>query len=158
MSGRRIHFSGNHEWKSECPDYHGCRESGGHDSRNATIERNRARLDRRAMEGPAANTGTDTNHRPSLNHPITVLICGILMVFLSACSADNQSAYETTFAIGSTTRFIHDPSRNHDAVAEVDSGIRTPTTGVWYPLDHDEVIANTKATIPSSNLRIFKSC
>ena len=54
--------------------------------------------------------------------------------------------------------------RSHVPVAEFvnlsvpDSGIRTPTTGVWYPLDHDEVIADTKSTIPSSNLRIFKSC
>jgi len=50
-----------------------------------------------------------------------------------------QAAHDTPYAIGSSTMFIHDPSRSYDSVAGVDDGIRILITEIWYPVDHDAV-------------------
>ena len=75
--------------------------------------------------------------------PLLVLIC----LLAAACNkapdatintvqaggADSLS--EPPFAVGSATFFIHDQSRAFDAVAGVDSGVRSLITEVWYPVD-----------------------
>lgn len=43
------------------------------------------------------------------------------------------------FAVGNTTRFIHDPSRGYDEAAGVTAGIRTLITEAWYPADPEAV-------------------
>ncbi|GAB3291211.1 acetylhydrolase [Parahaliea aestuarii] len=43
------------------------------------------------------------------------------------------------YAVGSSTFFIHDDSRPFDAVAGVDTGVRTLVTEVWYPVNADSL-------------------
>ncbi len=43
---------------------------------------------------------------------------------------------ETAYAVGSTTRFIHDHSRGFDSVAGNNAGLRILIAEVWYPVDH----------------------
>ena len=43
-----------------------------------------------------------------------------------------------TYAVGSTTIFIHDDTRPYDNVAGIDAGMRTLITEVWYPVHHDD--------------------
>ncbi|MBT4519419.1 MAG: acetylhydrolase [Halieaceae bacterium] len=45
-------------------------------------------------------------------------------------------------AIGSSTRFIHDDSRPYDAVAGVNSGVRSLITELWYPADPAAIAAH----------------
>lgn len=42
------------------------------------------------------------------------------------------------YAVGSSTRFIHDDSRPYDSVAGIDVGIRSLLTEVWYPVSHQD--------------------
>ncbi len=77
----------------------------------------------------------------------------ILMVMatlvLAACGSEEAPrqpvepkqpvSYETPFAIGSSTIFIHDSSRPFDSVAGIDTGIRTLITEIWYPVDHAQL-------------------
>ena len=62
-------------------------------------------------------------------------------VSLGAVSEDS-AATETSYAIGSSTRFIHDESRPYDAVAGVNTGIRTLITELWYPADQSLIDAS----------------
>lgn len=54
---------------------------------------------------------------------------------------------ETSFAVGSTSLFIHDQSRPFDAVAGVESGVRTLITEIWYPVDHSNI---SQASVPAT--------
>jgi dienelactone hydrolase len=56
-------------------------------------------------------------------------------------SQEAATEYETPYAVGSSTTFIHDASRGYDSTAGVDDGVRTLITEIWYPVDH-EVIAS----------------
>lgn len=82
----------------------------------------------------------------------TLLGLGVLLVLVActqspavkdADSAKQSLAHPTPFAVGSTTRFIHDASRGYDSVAGVDSGIRTLITEVWYPISWDDADSGT---------------
>lgn len=44
--------------------------------------------------------------------------------------------YETPYAVGSTTIFIHDETRPYDSVNGVNEGMRTLITELWYPVAH----------------------
>lgn len=79
------------------------------------------------------------------NRRLWLHLCFVAL--LTACvSEQNTTASEAlttkpliskkeTYAIGSSTQFIHDESRPYDAVAGVNSGIRTLITELWYPVD-----------------------
>jgi len=45
------------------------------------------------------------------------------------------------YAVGSTTRFLHDESRTFDSVGGVNKGVRTLITEIWYPVDHGAISA-----------------
>lgn len=45
----------------------------------------------------------------------------------------------TPYTVGSTTLFIHDDSRPFDAVAGVNTGVRSLITEIWYPVAHDDI-------------------
>ena len=49
---------------------------------------------------------------------------------------------QAPFAVGSVTRFIHDPTRGYDTVAGVDGGMRTLIAEVWYPVDREILAAD----------------
>ena len=63
----------------------------------------------------------------------------MLMSMILACSAEKGPMHPIPYAVGSSTRFIHDPSRNYGAVSEFNSGIRTLITEIWYPVSHGAV-------------------
>lgn len=63
---------------------------------------------------------------------------------LSGCQSSDVP--ESPFSVGSTTIFIHDASRPFDAVAGVDSGVRTLITEIWYPAAKQGLSAARKAT------------
>lgn len=90
---------------------------------------------------------------------LSFLLCiGSLILTQSACQQggslmsknhqdtvghENQSPYE----VGSTTLFIHDNSRPFDAVAGVNTGVRTLITEIWYPVaDRDVDLNSARAT------------
>ncbi|MFT5573829.1 MAG: dienelactone hydrolase [Cryomorphaceae bacterium] len=52
---------------------------------------------------------------------------------------DEASSHKAPYAVGSSTRFIHDDSRPYDSVAGVDVGVRSLLTEVWYPVSHKDV-------------------
>ncbi len=54
-------------------------------------------------------------------------------------SEDAVIANTTPYAVGSSTVFIHDDSRPFDAVAGVNSGVRTLITEIWYPVAHEDI-------------------
>ena len=68
-----------------------------------------------------------------------LILC--LTTFLTSCTNQQQPSSDSAgitiqpYAIGSSTRFIHDESRPFDTVAGVNSGIRTLITELWYPVD-----------------------
>ena len=62
----------------------------------------------------------------------------------AACGAESPAsvskptrAWDTPYVAGSSTVFLHDESRPYDSVAEIDEGIRTLITEIWYPIDHE---------------------
>ena len=68
----------------------------------------------------------------------------ILLTLLAACATDQAlepttSNSTTPYAVGSTTRFIHDISRPLDADAGITTGVRTLITELWYPAAHDNI-------------------
>ena len=88
-------------------------------STQCTIEKQRPRL---------------SNNRPWL------LLC--LTSLLISCSDQQHFTSDSAtlpYAIGSSTRFIHDESRPFDSVAGVNLGIRTLITELWYPIDHPTI-------------------
>ena len=73
------------------------------------------------------------------------LVLGVLMVVnLAGCQSTDSP--QSSFAVGSTTIFIHDESRPFDAVAGVDSGVRTLITEIWYPAAKGGLSSTRKAT------------
>ena len=63
----------------------------------------------------------------------------LFMAALFACAPVERneapsSLAEPPFAVGSTTLFIHDPSRGFDEAAGVATGLRILITEVWYPV------------------------
>ena len=70
-----------------------------------------------------------------------------LIGLLTACTSEQQHSSaelpipqpqllaEKNYAVGSSTSFIHDASRPYDAVAGINSGVRTLITELWYPVD-----------------------
>jgi dienelactone hydrolase len=68
-----------------------------------------------------------------------------ILVLLAACQpqeAVQPTEYETPYAIGSNTFFIHDESRSYDSVGGIDAGVRTLITETWYPVDRESVTSN----------------
>lgn len=51
----------------------------------------------------------------------------------------SDTAASAPFAVGSSTLFIHDQSRPFDAVAGVNTGVRTLITELWYPVERQAV-------------------
>lgn len=83
---------------------------------------------------------------------LTRPLCAALLLGLAACQAETPPAATASTgeaaapspqqdAVGSRTFFIHDRSRPFDAVAGVDTGVRTLITEIWYPatIDADSV-------------------
>lgn len=62
-----------------------------------------------------------------------------VLLTLAACTPQSKTAPQTPFAVGSSTRFIHDDSRPFDSVAGVEQGVRSLLTEVWYPVEHGAV-------------------
>ncbi|NNL51589.1 MAG: prolyl oligopeptidase family serine peptidase [Woeseiaceae bacterium] len=69
------------------------------------------------------------------------LACVLALLCVASCQPqpDSRPKTDTPYAVGSSTRFIHDLSRGYDAVAGVDAGLRILITEVWYPVEHDDV-------------------
>ena len=72
-----------------------------------------------------------------------------ILVLLAGCQPEETTQptapgaiYDTPYAVGSSTFFIHDDSRSYDNVADIDEGIRTLITEIWYPVEHDAVAGN----------------
>lgn len=63
------------------------------------------------------------------------------MFLVASCQpqSNSRNKADTPYAVGSSTRFIHDTSRGYDSVAGIDAGLRILITEVWYPVEHDEV-------------------
>ena len=67
-------------------------------------------------------------------------VYAFLGMLLALCLANSAARAETTpYAVGSTTVFLHDAGRPFDAVADIDDGIRTLITEVWYPADRSAI-------------------
>ncbi|MFK8049643.1 MAG: acetylhydrolase [Halioglobus sp.] len=75
----------------------------------------------------------------SLQRWTVLSIAGLLI----ACSGQQQFTSETQtpqqYAVGSSTVFIHDESRPYDSVANVNTGVRTLITELWYPVDQSTI-------------------
>lgn len=89
----------------------------------------------------------------SLRNTLTGLgLCGLAFA-LMACqqkeppttpASEGAVIVNTTpYAVGSSTVFIHDDTRPFDAVAGVNSGVRTLITEIWYPVAHDDISAGS---------------
>ena len=77
-----------------------------------------------------------------------LLAATVLSLVLIACQRQPSTVvadYTTPYAVGSTTRFIHDSSRSYDSVGGVDSGIRILLTEIWYPVDHAAIATDPTA-------------
>ncbi|MDH5345745.1 MAG: acetylhydrolase, partial [Gammaproteobacteria bacterium] len=68
----------------------------------------------------------------------------VVLTLLASCggeaptgTGEPDTVHETPYAVGSGTFFIHDESRPYDSVADIDEGVRTLITEIWYPVDHD---------------------
>ncbi len=62
----------------------------------------------------------------------------------AACGAESPASvtestrtWDTPYAAGSSTVFLHDESRPYDSVAKIDEGMRTLITEIWYPIEHE---------------------
>ncbi len=81
------------------------------------------------------------------------LLPGILLTILIGCGGNEQAQdvptpatpreYDTPYAIGSGTLFIHDESRGYDSTAGIDDGVRILITEIWYPVDHEVIATGT---------------
>jgi dienelactone hydrolase len=89
-----------------------------------------------------------------LKKTLGILVLCSLVPALIACQAKDNPltpvidepaivSDEAPYAVGSTTLFIHDDSRPFDAVAGVNSGIRTLITEIWYPVAHTDITADS---------------
>ena len=58
----------------------------------------------------------------------------LLLPFGNGVRAAHDETAKAPYAVGSTTIFIHDPSRGYDEAAGVDAGTRTLITEIWYPV------------------------
>lgn len=67
---------------------------------------------------------------------IALLVPGLLLGCGTSGVGENQASDSAPYAVGSTTLFIHDHSRPFDAVAGVDTGVRSLITELWYPVAH----------------------
>lgn len=85
----------------------------------------------------------------SLRNTLTALgLCGLALVLVACQSTGSQTdptiedatiSSHAPYAVGSTTIFIHDDSRPFDAVAGINSGVRTLITEIWYPVAHSDI-------------------
>lgn len=73
-----------------------------------------------------------------------LLSAGLVLAGLSGCQSTNSPAQP--FSVGSSAIFIHDESRPFDAVAGVDSGVRTLITEIWYPASQEGLTSARRAT------------
>lgn len=76
---------------------------------------------------------------------------GIACLLAVACAGSGQDTMKdsqtestqggsgSTYAVGSSTLFIHDTSRPYDSVAGVNTGVRTMIAEIWYPADKTTV-------------------
>ena len=69
----------------------------------------------------------------------TILFCALVPLADSARSDIEAASITPPYAVGNTTRFIHDAGRGYDAAAGVDFGVRTLITEVWYPVRHKSI-------------------
>ncbi len=74
---------------------------------------------------------------------ITLLLIGL---FSSGCNTQRVNQPQFPHAVGSTTVFVHDPSRPFDAVGGVSTGERTLITEIWYPADNNKLAGVRRAT------------
>lgn len=85
-------------------------------------------------------SGKETRKGLSSNRFWLILCLATLII---SCTDQQHIASDTTnqlYAIGSSTRFIHDESRPFDAVAGVNSGVRTLITELWYPVNRSTIV------------------
>lgn len=76
----------------------------------------------------------------SLRNTLTGLgLCGLAFALVACQSKEVPIVNTTPYAVGSSTVFIHDDTRSFDAVAGVNSGVRTLITEIWYPVAHDDI-------------------
>jgi len=74
-----------------------------------------------------------------------LVLAGVYLLIVS-CGNDDQGLTSATtedapYAVGSSTFFIHDESRPYDSVNNINEGIRTLITEVWYPVSKE--VANS---------------
>ena len=67
---------------------------------------------------------------------LAVAACGNEPATVTKEMPEPEPDYDTPYAIGNSTIFIHDESRPYDSVNGIDEGIRTLITEIWYPVDH----------------------
>jgi len=69
---------------------------------------------------------------------LSLLLIALIGQLVACNSPANIAASKPTtpYAVGSTTRFLHDESRTFDSVGGVNKGVRTLITEIWYPVDH----------------------
>lgn len=89
----------------------------------------------------------------SLNNALTVIgLCSLVLALMGCHATDGPTAAVgegavavsgAPYTVGSSTVFIHDDGRPFDAVAGVNSGVRTLITEVWYPVAHADITANS---------------
>ena len=82
----------------------------------------------------------------------TALASAALLLLLQGCQGQGSAVDPTEdvkggtlppFGVGSSTLYVHDSSRPFDAVAGVNTGVRTLVTEVWYPVEHRNINANS---------------
>jgi dienelactone hydrolase len=89
------------------------------------------------------HTGKNRHHLnggKTVKHRFGIILA---LTLVAGCGQERSPAsepaaeYDTPYAVGSTTFFIHDDTRPYDSVTGVDTGIRTLITEVWYPVKHE---------------------
>lgn len=79
------------------------------------------------------------NQSPILRWTATVCVT-FWALLLNAAALAGESPY----AVGNTTRFIHDETRGYDTTGGVPGGVRTLIAEIWYPVDHSAISVNSK--------------
>lgn len=93
--------------------------------------------------------------QPLLVRIAALALLAIGHVQMSAASTDSDTHSHTPYAVGVKTLFIHDESRPYDALADVNVGVRSLLTEVWYPVDHSSLTNEKESEAPSYQQAIF---
>ena len=82
-------------------------------------------------------------NRVARRFTLSFLLSAIFGLLLACSSPTNiaVSKQKPPYAVGSTTRFLHDESRSFDSVGGVNEGVRTLIAEIWYPVDHGSLSA-----------------